>query len=235
MPHKAVLILALMVLLTMTSTITVAQEESGPEVVLTGAEINIDISDTNTVTAEYQFQVGSIGAGDAELTEIEGTMWHPPDRTVSDLNAAVNGEEVEATISEESAHDVVSVPLEEVNDGDTVTVTLEYQIDGPTGDLYAPLWVPEYSTAGEVAVIHTTITLPEGQHAQGDSFPEPERIDGNLVEYDTLHVPGYITLTYDDSPPGFVGLNTLYSVLGVAIIIGLVVGGLYIDRKTAQS
>lgn len=231
--YKTVLLLILLVLLATCSTTVVAQEEAEPEVILTGASIDINVSDSNTVTAEYEFQVESIGSDDAELTEIEGTMWHPPDRTVSNLNTAVDGENADATISEESAHNIVSVPLEEVSTGDTVTVTLEYQVDGPTGDLYTPLWVPEYSTSGETAVVNTTITLPEGQYAQGDSFPEPERIDENVVGYDTLHVPSFITLSYSDSQPGLVTLNAIYSIIGVTAIIGLIVGGLYIDRTTA--
>lgn len=229
--RKFVVVLLVIGLLLGPST-AMAQDDS-PTVNLTGTEIAIDAGETNTVTAEYQFTVESAGSGDSTLSSISGTMWKVPNREVSDITATVNGESVDPTTSEQTGHFEISVPVENVADGDTVTVTLEYQVAGPTGELQTPLWVPEYSTPGQSNIIDITVTLPEGTTLSGDSFPSSESVNGNSVEYELLHVPGFIKMSYGQTAAGGLTTDTLYSLLGVVLIVGSIVGGLAIDRKTA--
>lgn len=207
-------------------------QANGPAVTLAGADIEIDAGETSTVTAEYEFAVESAGSGDSVLTSIGGTLWKISGRTLGSIEASVDGESVEPSMTEQSSHYTLSVPVENVQDGDTVTVQLVYEVSGPSGELQAPLWVPEYSTAGETAVVHTMVTFPDGTHPQGDSFPDPGAVTENRANYDTLHVPGFIKVSYDDTPAGLVTMNAMYSVAGVLLILALVVGGLYIDRRT---
>lgn len=233
MGDKLVVILMLVVSMVALTTPVVAQEQA-PEVLLLSADIEIAAGGVSTVTAEYEFEVESTGSGDVELTAIEGTMWKIADRSLGDVVASVDGESVDETIEEASEHYVVSIPVEEVEDGDTVTVQLVYEVSGPEGELQAPLWAPEYPTTGETAVVHTAVTFPDGTFPQGDSFPDPNSVEENLATYDTLHVPGFIKVSYDDSPSGLLTMNALYSTLGVLIVLVLVIGGLLIDRKTGQ-
>lgn len=230
MMFKRTLIVGIVVALTLGSTSVAAQEAAS--VTLTQADIEVDAGETSTVTAEYQFSVESVGSGDAALTSIGGTLWQIPGRSVSGITATVNGESVEPTVTEESAHQAVSVPVEGVSSGDTVTVTLEYQVSGPSGNLQVPIWVPEYSTPGQEAVVQATVTLPQGSTLQGDAFPSAAQVSGNTVEYNLLHVPGFIKAQYGDSRAGLTN-DQLYSIVGVLLIIGLVGGGLMLDRRTA--
>ncbi|MFW5939436.1 MAG: hypothetical protein ACOCQU_03205 [Halolamina sp.] len=209
-----------------------AQEES-PSVELASASIDVDGGETSTVTAEYEFDVAAAGSGDSALTAIGGTMWQLPDRDVGDISATVNGENVDASVTEESRHNALSVPVENVEDGDTVAVTLEYEVAGPAGNVRAPLWVPEYATPGQANVVDGTLTLPDGATVAGSEFPTPASVDGNTATYELLHVPGFIGAEYGESAPGLLSEDVLYSVLGVLVIVGFVVGGLAIDRKTA--
>lgn len=229
--RKFVVIL-LVVGLLLGPTTALAQDES-PSVTLAGSTIEIDAGDTSTVTAEYQFDVESAGTGDETISSIEGTMWKLPDREISNITATVNGESVEPTVSEQSGHYDVSVPADGVSDGDTVTVTLKYEVSEPTGELQTPLWVPEYSTPGQANVIDITATLPEGTTLSGDSFPSAETVDGNTVEFDLLHAPGFVKMSYGQTAAGGLTTDTLYSLVGVVLIVGFIVGGLAIDRKTA--
>ncbi|KPN31081.1 hypothetical protein SY89_01823 [Halolamina pelagica] len=212
---------------------TAAAQDASPSVDLTGTSIAVDGGETSTVTAEYQFEIGSAGSGENELASISGTMWQLPDREIGDISATVDGESVDASVTEEDRHLSVSVPVADVSDGDTVTVTLEYEVAGPAGDLRVPLWVPEYSTPGQANVVDATLTLPEGTTVSGSAFPSPTAVDGNTATYELLHVPGFVAAEYGESGPGILSEDTLYSLLGVVVIVGVVVGGLAIDRKTA--
>lgn len=226
------MVVLLVASLTVGTTTALAQDES-PSVDLTGTSINVDAGETSTVTAEYQFTVASAGSGDSALTSIGGTLWKMPDRDVGEITASVNGESVDATVTEQSEHLGVSVPVEGVSSGETVTVTLEYQVSGPAGELRAPLWVPEYSTPGQANVVDMTVTLPDGTTSEGDTFPNAEVVDGNTAEYELLHVPGFIKMNYGETGTGFFTSDVVYSILGVVLIVGFIVGGLAIDRKTA--
>ncbi len=212
---------------------SVAAQDASPSVDLAGTSIEIDGGETSTVTAEYEFEVASAGSGESELTSISGTMWQLPDREIGAISASVDGESVDATVTEEERHSAVSVPVEDVSDGDTVTVTLEYEVAGPAGEIRVPLWVPEYSTPGQANVVDGTLTLPEGTTVSGGAFPGPATVDGNTATYELLHVPGFVAADYGESGMGLLNEDFLYSVVGVVVIVGFVVGGLAIDRKTA--
>lgn len=212
---------------------TALAQDASPSVDLAGSSIEIDAGETSTVTAEYEFDVAAAGSGDSELTSISGTMWQLSERDVSDISATVNGESVDATVSEGDRHTEISVPVGDVSDGDTVTVTLEYAVAGPAGDLRAPLWVPEYSTPGEGNVIDITVNLPSDTTVAGDGFPNPETVDGTTVEYQLLHVPGFVSTPYGEAGTSLITTDTAYSIGGVLVILTFIVGGLAVDRKTA--
>lgn len=232
LPSSTFVVVFLVIGLLLGPTTAVAQEES-PSVDLTNTTIDIDAGENSMVTAEYQFTVGSAGSGDsAAISSINGTLWKIPGREIGEITTTVGGESVEPSVSEQSGHLNVSVPVEDV-DSDTVTVTLEYQVSGPARKLQAPLWVPEYSTPGQENVIDMTVMLPEGTTLSGDSFPSAATVDGNTVKYNLLHVPGFVKMNYGQTGAGVLTADTLYSLLGVVLIVGFIVGGLVIDRKTA--
>lgn len=212
---------------------TALAQDASPSVDLASTSIDIDAGETSIVTAEYQFEVAEAGSGDSELTTISGTMWQLPDRDVGNISATVNSESVDPTVSDEDRHTDVSVPVEGVSDDDTVTVTLEYEVAGPASDLRAPLWVPEYSTPGQANVVNITVNLPSDMTVSGDGFPNPDTVDGNTVEYGLLHVPGFVSIPYGEAGAGLITTDTAYSIVGVLVIIGFIVGGLAVDRKTA--
>jgi hypothetical protein len=212
---------------------TAAAQSASPSVDLAGTSIQIDAGETSTVTAEYEFDVAEAGSGDSALTSIGGTMWTMPDREIGDISATVNGESVDVSTTEHDRHVVLSVPVSDVSDGDTVTVTLEYEVSGPAGELKTPLWVPEFSTPGQANVVDARVTLPEGDTVSGSAFPSPATVDGNEVTYELLHVPGYLAMSYDATGTGLITTDTVYSIVGVVVIVGFVVGGLAIDRRTA--
>lgn len=234
MTNRTALVTLAVVLSLITFAPSAMAQEDEHQVTLSSANIEIDAGETNTVTAEYEFAVESVGSGESSLTAIEGTMWKISGRSVGTIETTVNGDSVEPNVTDQSQHTSVSVSVDDIEDGDTVTVQLEYEVSGPTGDLQVPLWVPEYSTAGETSVVHTTATFPDGTYPQGDSFPDPSNVTGNTATYDTLHTPGFIKVSYDDTPSGLITLNSVYSTAGVLLILGLVVGGLYIDRRTGE-
>lgn len=231
-PIGRLTVVVLVVGLTLASGTAIAQSAS-PSVDLAGTSIDVDAGETSTVTAEYEFAVAEAGSGESALTAIGGTMWTMPDREISGIAATVNGESVEASVTEQDRHLELSVPVSDVSDGDTVTVTLEYEVTGPAAELKTPLWVPEYSTPGQANVVDMTVTLPEGETVSGSAFPSPATVDGNTATYELLHVPGYVAMTYGESGTGLVTADTVYSIVGVVVIVGFVIGGLAIDRRTA--
>jgi hypothetical protein len=229
---KRILIVAIVASLAVCSA-SVAAQDGSPSVTLDAVDIDVDAGDTSTVSAEYQFTVGDAGSGDSALSAIDGTLWKIPERSVSDLAVSVNGEDVEPDVSDSPQHTDVSVPVEGVSSGDTVTVTVAYQVSGPSGELQVPVWVPEYSTSGPAGVATAAVTLPHGQAVQGDAFPAAESISGSAVEYSLLHTPGFIKVNYGEGALGGLTADQLYSALGVVLILGLVIGGLLLDRRTA--
>jgi hypothetical protein len=212
---------------------TVTAQDASPSITLVDASAEIDAGETSTVTAEYEFNIASAGSGDNQLSSISGTVWTNPDRTIGDITATVNGETAEAMVEEQSRHLDLTVPVSDVSNGDTVTVTLMYEVTGPDSNLRVPLWVPGYSTPGEENVVGISVTLPEGATLSGGAFPSASTVDGNSIGYELLHVPGFVSMEYGQSEPGIVTTDTLYSILGVVVIVSFIIGGLAIDRKTA--
>lgn len=212
--------------------VATAQEGEAPSVTLTTGTIDVDAGETSTVTTTYEFTVESVGSGDQRLTSIDGRLWKFPERSVDGLSASVNGEEVSADVTERDRHYEVSVPVEDVSAGDTVTVTVTYEVAGPAGDLKVPVFAPEHSTSGESAVVDLRVELPEGQQLQGDAFPRPDSTSGNVVTSELLHVPGFVALEYGSSAG--IGMNTILSTLGVVLILGVIGGWAVAQRRRAQ-
>lgn len=200
---------------------------------LSRASIQIEAGDTSQVTATYQFQIGSPGSGDQRLTAISGTLWEFPGRSVSGYSATVDGDPVELELTDNPQHTLLSVPVGDVQPGERVEVTLSYQVNGPAGQLKAPVWVPEFETQGRQNVIEMIVTLPDGTRPQGDAFPNIDRRTdgGSTLEYGLLHVPSFVFMTYGQGGGG-VTINTLSSLGGVLFI--LVFFGLWVwyTRRT---
>lgn len=225
------LVLVLVVSVIATASIGTAQEATEPSVTVSGATIHVDVGETSTVHAEYQVVVESTGSGDAELTALAGRLWKFDGRQLSGLSATVDGEEVSPTVDERSGHVDVSLPVDDVQDGDRVTVVLDYQVEGPANHAKVPLWVPNYQTAGEERVIEITTTLQEGQHVRGDTMPKPDRVsdDGRTLHYSQLHMPAFISVSYGDQPT-LVSTGQLMSIIGIAVILGFMGSWLAYNR-----
>lgn len=215
---------------------TVAAQE-GPSVTVAGADIQVDAGETSAVSATYEFQVASVGSGDSALSSVSGTLWEFPGRSISGIATAVNGQSVEPQVSESAQHTTLAVPVEGVSDGDTVTVTVEYQVAGPAGDLRVPIWVPEYNTAGQERVVSMTVTLPDGTQSQGDPFPnvQERRDGGNTLVYSMLHVPGFVSTSYGTEGPGLLTINGLSSLLGIVFILAFFGVWVYGTRRRAAA
>lgn len=212
--------------------VATAQEGEAPSVTLTEGTIDIEAGETSTVTTTYEFTVESVGSGDQRLTSIDGRLWKFPERSVDGLSASVNGEEVTPEVTERDRHHEVSVPVDDVASGDTVTVTVTYQVAGPAGDLKVPVFAPEHPTTGESAVIDLRVELPEGQQLQGDAFPRPDSTSGNVVTSELLHVPGFVSLDY--GPSAGIGMNAILSTIGIILILGVIGGWAVAQRRRAQ-
>lgn len=202
------------------STGATAQQGDAPSVTLAGADVTIDAGETSTVKAEYTFVIEAVGSGDQQLTALTGKFWNFRARSISDISASVDGTEVTPRVNEQSGHTVMSLPLENVSEDDTVTAMLSYQVTGPPGKVKAPLWVPDYPTTGESRVVDITLTLPDGQHVRGDTMPKYDSIDGQTLHYEQLHFPSFVSVNYGPQPVLFT-TGQLMSLLGVTLILSV--------------
>lgn len=213
-------------LLSVGAPVVSAQEGDEPSVVLTEAQIDVEAGETTTVSAQYTFSVESVGSGDQELTAFTGKYWSLSEREVENISATVDGNSVEPEVEDNGGYVAVSIPAD-VSDGDTVTVALNYEVIGPEGKLKAPLWVPDYSTSGEDRVVQMEVTLPEGQHVQGDTMPKYDEVrtnsDGRTLVYEQLHVPSFVSVNYG-SEASLLTTGQIWSLLGVMIITGIMGG-----------
>lgn len=226
------LIMVAVMLLSLGASVAGAQEGNEPTVTLTGVQIDIDSGETNTVSARYTFSVESTGSGDQELTAFTGKYWVFPDREVEDISATVDGDSVEPEVEDNGGYVTVSVPAD-VSDGDTVTIDLEYEVSGPEGKLKAPLWVPDYPTTGNDQVIQIEVSLPEGQHIQGDTMPKVDEVrmdgDSRTIVYNQLHVPSFVSIDYGQEAP-LLTTGQIWSLLSILIIIGVMGGWVAITQ-----
>jgi len=203
----------------------VAQEGEGPSGTLTAATVEIDVGETTTVTERLEIEIESTGSGDSQLTAIGGTLWRYPDHEISGFSAEVDGESVEPTVERHPRYTELSVPVEGVSDGDTVSVTLTYEVSGPAGELKAPLWVPEFETGGTAPVVDMTVSLPDGQQVHGAAFPKIDSTTdaGSTLRYDMIHMPGSVQFTYGEGSGDLLTLDLLSTLAGL-LMIGLFFG-----------
>lgn len=211
--------LSLVLIVGLVAAPTTAQEAS-PSVILSDATIAIDADKASTVDATYTLTVDSIGTGDAALQAVTGTLWLTGSYSVQDIAATVDGEPVSADVAENGQYMDVTIPLEDVQSGDTITVGLTYTVTGTAGQLKAPLWVPEYQTTGDDASIDVAVTLPDGQEVHGASFPKINSQDGNTLSYELLHMPGLVTFAYGAGSGGIFNLDSIASAAGLILIVG---------------
>lgn len=197
-----------------------AQEGNTPTATLSAATIEIDASEQTTVNASYEFTVDSAGSGESALTAINGTMWLFPDHAVGDVSARVNGEEVSPQVTREARFMHLSVPVSNVNDGDTVTVDLSYTVAGPPGRLKTPLWAPEFVTNGADRVVSVTVSLPSDAQVQGAAFPRVDSRSGSMLSYQLLHMPGFVSVEYGSGAGSLLSLDVVTSFVGIALILG---------------
>ncbi|GAA5049580.1 hypothetical protein ACFFQF_27155 [Haladaptatus pallidirubidus] len=199
-----------------------AQEESSPDVTLATASIDIDAGESSVVTAQYTFDVESTGNGESSLSAVEGTMWLFPDHRIGDVSATVNGNEVSPDVTRHDRYMDLAVPVESVSDGDRVTVALEYTVQGIANKLKAPIWVPSFETAGTDRNIDMTVMLPEGTQVHGASFPKvnAQSNGGSTLQFDLVHVPGFVSVTYGDGAGSFFTIDTIATIVGLTLIGG---------------
>lgn len=216
----------------LTTGTAVAQEGESPDVTVTSGTVEIDAGETSTVTATYDFEVAAVGSGDQRLSGVTGTVWKLGGNSVDGFAATVDGQEVDVDVAESDRHYEVTVPLADVAAGDTVTVTVTYEVAGTGTDARVPVWAPEYPTTGEDAVVGLQVTIPDGQQFQGDTFPRMDSVDGTVATAELLHVPGFVAVSYGSG--GALGLNTILSTVGVLIVVGVLVGWVVAQRRRAQ-
>lgn len=217
----AVAVVALGVVLAGAATPAAAQQDGeSPAVTLSSADVRVDGGEESTVTATYEFAVESPGSGDAALTAISGTMWRFEGREIGDVTATVDGSEVSPEVTRERRFVSLSVPVEDVSAGDTVTVELTYTVTGPAGELKVPLWSPEFQTTGESRVVSLTTTLPEGTQPQGANFPSVDDRDGNVLSSQMAHVPGFVSVSYGSGSGPLFSLDVVSTLVGLVIIFG---------------
>ena len=217
----AVAAAVLLVVVAGAATPVAAQEDDeSPAVTLSSADVRVDGGEESTVTATYEFAVESPGSGDAALTAISGTMWRFDGHEIGDVTATVDGAEVSPAVSREGRFVSLSVPVEEVSAGDTVTVELTYTVAGPAGELKVPVWSPEFQTTGESRVVSLTTTLPEGTQPQGATFPSVDDRDGNVLSSQMAHVPGFVSVQYGSGAGPLLSLDVLSTLVGLVVIFG---------------
>ena len=182
--------IVLVVAVGMSSSGVVAQSSAAPSVTLSDADVTVEASpSTNDVRGTYRLQVASVGSGDQRLTALTGTVWSFPGRGISDFTAVVDGQRVDATTERNGEVVDVSIPVRDVENGDTVTLRVSYSATNANGALKVPLFVPDYATPGSASVVDVTTTLPQGTQAQGDVFPTVQSSNGNVLTFSLLHVP----------------------------------------------
>lgn len=211
-----------------------AQEGEAPSATLSAATIEVDAGETTQVTANYEFTVASAGSGDQALSAISGTMWLFPDHGVSDLSATVDGEEVQPEVTRESRYMDVALPVSDVSEGDTVEATVSYTVASSAGSLKAPLWTPEFQTGGTDRVIDMTVTLPDGSNVHGAAFPKVDATSGTTLSYGLLHMPGFVSVEYGPGGGSLLGLDTLSTLFGVLLIVGILGGWLVMRRRAVD-
>lgn len=201
---------------------TTAQEGQDPDVTLAQTSVQVDAGEMSTVSAQYQFDVTSTGSGDASLSAIEGTMWLFPNHEVGDVSATVNGNEVTPNVTRHDRYMDLAVPVENVGNGETLTVRVEYTVQGPPNKLKAPIWVPSFETAGTERTIDMTVNLPDGTQVHGASFPKvgARSNGGTTLQYSMLHVPGFVLVNYGEGAGSFFTLDVLSTIIGLAVIFG---------------
>lgn len=209
-----------------------AQEGNAPSATLSAATINIDAGERTTVNASYEFTVDSAGSGESALTAIGGTIWLFPDHAVGDVSARVNGEEVSPQVTREARFMQLSVPVSNVNDGDTVTVDLSYTVADPPGRLKTPLWAPEFVTNGADRVVSVTVSLPSDAQVHGAAFPRVDSRSGSTLSYQLLHMPGFVSVEYGSGAGSLLSLDVITSVVGVGLILGFL-GAWLVWRRRA--
>ena len=226
--------LVLCVALAAAATPVAAQQGDAPEATLSDASVTIDAGDRTTVNATYEFTVSSAGSGERALSAINGTMWLFPDHQVGDVSATVNGEQVLPQVTREDRFMRISVPVSDVSDGDTVTVGLSYTVAGPAGHLKAPLWAPEFTTSGTDQAVSIEVALPANAQVHGVAFPRADSVSGSTINYDLLHLPGFVDVTYGSGAGNLLSLDVLSSVVGVALILGFLGAWLLWHRNATR-
>lgn len=225
-------ILILATAISLAPAVVLAQDNSSPSATLTEGDIQVNVSETTTVTNTYEFRVDSASGNSQQISEVKGSIWKFSDRDINQITASVNGNSVSPEVTEHSRHYNISLPVQNVPTEGTVSVNVSYTVSGPTGEIQAPVFVPDYSTEGTAPIINIAVTLPRGANVQGTMFPPSDTTSGNQLSAETLHVPGMIELSYG-SDGGGVDLNTILSAVGVLFILVVIGGWALIQRRRA--
>lgn len=198
----------------------VAQEATEPSGTLTSADITIDVGDDTQVTAQYSITFSETGSGENTLSQITGTLWAFPGHVPENFSATVNGQSVEPNVTQYDRYIELGVPVSDVSDGDTVTVTLTYTVPDAAGTVKPPLWVPNYQTGGLNRVIDLEVALPSGAQPDGAVFPKIDNTsnDGTVLHANLLHLPGFVYVQYAGSG-SLLALDTVLTVGGVVFLI----------------
>lgn len=154
------------------------------------------------------------------MSNVKGQLWKFSGREINQdsIETSVNGESVQPDVTDNGRYLTVSVPVDGIQAGETVTLEVSYTVSEPSDRLRTPIFVPDAPTEGQNEVVEITLRLPSDQTPQGDVFPKATSVDGNVVNFDLLHVPGSIVV----STSGGLPLQSFAAIAGILIVLAFV-------------
>ncbi|TWT25357.1 M1 family metallopeptidase [Planomicrobium sp. CPCC 101110] len=208
---KKLLGLALLLLLAFSLSVPVFAAE-GPAILQNGT--------IEVIAGDQESQVTEQLTLSNTVAYTEGTVEHILTNlgTISGLAVTSDGQPLDFQLTEDETLNKVVVTLPE-GAADEFTYEISYTFSGAGNRI--PLIIPTVSTDGNGNDIMLTVTIPEGQYLQ-NSFPVIDAGDtGTLTEY-MMNIPNFVSLEISSSPPGFFNYNTLFTALGLVIILGFI-------------
>jgi hypothetical protein len=165
------------------------------------------------------------------LQEVEHVFTRFGDAGAEDLIVTAEGEELELDYQEGDRVDKVIFPLPEGTTGDfSYEVSYRYPESGDS--VKVPLVVPAVPTVGDYDRVAFELTLPEGRYLHS-SFPVISESSGT-VDTSMISFPNYSSFELGTSPIGIFTPSNIYTVVGIALILGLTVAPLVYERISAK-
>lgn len=154
------------------------------------------------------------------------------DTRAEDLVVEAEGQELEVDHQEGDLVDRVFVSVPEGTTGDfSYEVSYVYLEGGDSARV--PLVVPTVTTAGDTNSVALELTVPEGRYLHG-SFPVITSGNSGTIGTDMISFPNYASFELGTSPIGIFTRSNVYTVVGIALILGFIVAPLLYERRTRK-